>query len=226
MEDFTQLYQRACQRKGGEAALKALLSSSISTEELLSIPDHRFLAAFTQTIFQSGFVWSVVRNKWPGFEEAFFGFEPEKMVLLDDLHIERLCQDKRIIRARQKIVTVPQNAQMILAIAKQYGSVAEFVLQWPKSDWVQLWQYFKQHGARLGGNITPYSLRKLGIDTFLLTKDVESYLRAHGYVDAGLTSKKGLQQCQDAFNRLQQQSGMTFTHLSQVIAYSVGDNQV
>lgn len=226
MEDFSQLYQRACERKGGETRLKQMLLPVISDADLANIPDHRFLAVFTQTIFQSGFVWSVVRNKWPGFEAAFFDFAPEKMVLLNDQHIERLCQDKRIIRARQKIVTVPQNAQMVLGIAKEHGSVAQLVLQWPKSDWVGLWQYFKQHGARLGGNITPYSLRKLGIDTFVLTKDVEGYLRAQGYLDAGLTSKKGLQQCQDAFNALQQQSGLTFTHLSQVIAYSVGDNQV
>nr|WP_238486452.1 DNA-3-methyladenine glycosylase I [Motilimonas eburnea] len=206
--------------------MKALLSPVISDQALLRIPDHRFLATFTQTIFQSGFVWSVVRNKWPGFEEAFFGFEPEKMVLLNDQHIERLCQDSRIIRARQKIITVPVNAQLMLSLEKQYGSVADFISQWPTSNWVGLWQYFKQHGSRLGGNITPYTLRKLGIDTFILTKDVESYLRGHGYLDAGLTSKKGLQQCQDAFNALQQQSGLSLTLLSQIIAYSVGDNHL
>ncbi|MCE0556348.1 DNA-3-methyladenine glycosylase I [Motilimonas sp. E26] len=224
MEKFEQLYQRACQRKGGEVCLSKLLSCALSAEEVENIRDDRFLAAFTQTIFQSGFVWSVVRNKWPGFEEAFFGFAPEKMVLLNDQHIEKLCQDTRIVRARQKIVTVPQNAQMILELAREHGSFANFVAHWPSNDVTGLWLYLKQHGARLGGNIAAYSLRKLGVDTFILTKDVEGYLRSQGALDVGTTSKKGLQQCQQAFNELQQQSGLSYTQLSQIIANSVGDN--
>ncbi|WP_434339887.1 DNA-3-methyladenine glycosylase I [Motilimonas cestriensis] len=224
MEKFEQLYQRACQRKGGEVCLSKLLSCALSAEEVENIRDDRFLAAFTQTIFQSGFVWSVVRNKWPGFEEAFFGFAPEKMVLLNDQHIEKLCQDTRIVRARQKIVTVPQNAQMILELAREHGSFANFVAHWSSNDVTGLWLYLKQHGARLGGNIAAYSLRKLGVDTFILTKDVEGYLRSQGALDVGTTSKKGLQQCQQAFNELQQQSGLSYTQLSQIIANSVGDN--
>lgn len=226
METFDQLYQRACERKGGEAPLSALLSPVLSKQAVAQISDDRFLAAFTQTIFQSGFVWSVVRNKWPGFEAAFFGFEPEKMMLLNDLHIEKLCQDTRIVRARQKIVTVPVNAQMMVEIARDHGSFAAFIAQWPADDVTGLWLFLKQHGARLGGNIAAYSLRKLGVDTFILTKDVEGYLRAQGMLDVGTTSKKGLQQCQHAFNGLQQQSGLSHTHLSQIIAYSVGDNGV
>ncbi|MCE2595742.1 DNA-3-methyladenine glycosylase I [Motilimonas cestriensis] len=224
MEKFDQIYQRACQRKGGEAALSALLSPVLSSQDVAQISDDRYLAAFTQTIFQSGFVWSVVRNKWPGFEDAFFGFAPEKMVLLSDQHIEKLCQDTRIVRARQKIVTVPHNAQMILELAREHGTFAHFIAQWPSDDVTGLWLYLKQHGARLGGNIAAYSLRKLGVDTFILTKDVEGYLRAQGALDVGTTSKKGLQQCQQAFNELQQQSGLSYTHLSQIIANSVGDN--
>lgn len=226
METFDQLYQRACERKGGEAKLNALLSPVLSNQAVAQISDDRFLSAFTQTIFQSGFVWSVVRNKWPGFEAAFFGFEPEKMVLLNDQHIEKLCQDSRIVRARQKIVTVPVNGQMILELAREHGSFAAFIAQWPSDDITGLWLCLKQHGARLGGNIAAYSLRKLGVDTFILTKDVEGYLRAQGLLDVGAMSKKGLQQSQQAFNSLQRQSGLPYTHLSQIIAYSLGDNRV
>ncbi|RJG49113.1 DNA-3-methyladenine glycosylase I [Motilimonas pumila] len=226
MEKFVDIYQRACERKGSELALQALLSDVLSPSEIAAIPADRFLACFTETVFQSGFVWSVVRNKWPGFEAAFFGFEPKKMVLLNEQHIERLCQDERIVRARQKIVTVPQNAQMILDIEKEHGSFGQFIADWPVDYITGLWLHLKQHGSRLGGNIAAYSLRKLGIDTFILTKDVESYLRHHQWLDAGLTSKKGLKQCQSAFNEFQQQSQLPMTHISQIIAYSVGDNRV
>jgi len=36
----------------------------------------------------------------------------------------------------------------------------------------------KKHGQRLGGNTGPYALRLLGKDTFILSSDVEGYLRA------------------------------------------------
>ena len=102
----------------------------------------------------------------------------------------------------------------------------EFIAQWPVDDIVGLWAWLKKHGARLGGNTGPYSLRAMGKDTFLLSRDVESYLRAHKIIDGGLQSKKSLAAIQSFFNEMRAQSGLSLQEISQTISYSVGDNRV
>lgn len=75
MADFSAIYQRAIKRKGGEAALLALLPTEVRSSAVLTeIPDHRYRSEMTEAIFKAGFVWKIIDNKWPGFEEAFWAF--------------------------------------------------------------------------------------------------------------------------------------------------------
>lgn len=225
-ENFKQLYQRASERKGGSAGLESLLSTPLNQDELLQLGDDRWLAEFTKKVFQSGFVWRVVRNKWPDFERVFFGFDIDKVLLIPDEMLEEKATDPSIIRNYNKVKTVRENAMMIDAVRQEHGSFAKFVAQWPTTDIIGLWAYLKKHGARLGGNTGPYSLRANGKDTFLFSRDVEQYLRNHDVFDGGITSKRSLMQIQGFFNDMQQQSGRSLQEISQIIAFSVGDNLV
>ena len=139
---------------------------------------------------------------------------------------ERAASDERIVRNYKKVQTVQVNAFMIHEVALEHGSFSEFVATWPTDDIIGLWAYLKKHGARLGGNTGPYALRVLGKDTFLLSRDCESYLRAHKIIDGGLQTKKSLLAAQRFFNELQQQSGLSLQELSQIVSYSCGDNIV
>lgn len=226
LEPFAHIQQRAIDRKGGQAELNSLLTLPKSPEELAQISDARYLAAFTKSIFQSGFIWRVIHNKWPGFEQAFWQFEPKKMVMLGPEHIERLMADAAIVRNRKKIMTVPDNAQMILQLGQQHGSFGQFIADWPEQDIIGLWLELKKCGARLGGNTAAYALRAIGKDTFILSKDVEGYFRQHGLIEGGINSKRSLNQIQHCFNQWQDESGGTLTEISQTIAFSVGDNRV
>lgn len=223
MEHFDHIYQRACQRKGGEAALRRLIDTPLlGPAELAAIPDDRWLSSFTMSLFQSGFVWQVIRNKWPAFERAFFGFDPHRMLLLDERHMERLNGDEGIVRHAKKIAAVPVNARMVLELGEAHGGFGAFVAHWPEQDRVGLWLEIKRHGSLLGGNITPYALRRLGVDTFIFSQDVTAYLRHHAVVEAGLGSKKGMLQAQYAFNLWRRQSGLSFSEISKTIAFSMG----
>ena len=225
-ESFQQIYQRACDRKGGATALEALLGQSATAADIAAIPDNLLLGDLTKKVFQSGFVWRVVRQKWPGFCEVFFDFDIEKMLLMSDEMLEAKARDERIIRNAAKVFTIRHNAMMIDDIARKHGSFARFLADWPVSDITGLWAYLKQHGARLGGNTGPYALRAIGKDTFILSDDVEAYLRATNVFDGGVSSKRSLQQIQQQFNLWQQQSGRSLQQLSQIIALSVGENVV
>lgn len=225
VEKVSQIYQRALERKGGEAQLQLLLGQQpLSTAKLMQYQDSDWLAAFSKKVFQSGFVWRVVEQKWPGFCEVFFDFSIEKMLLMSDEMLAAKAQDPRIIRNGSKVLTIRHNALMIDDLAREHGSFAALVAQWPTDNIIGLWQLLKQRGARLGGNTGPYALRAMGKDTFLLSHDVEAYLRAYQVIDGGLTSKSNLQKIQAQFNQWQQESGFSLTTLSRLVALSSGDN--
>jgi 3-methyladenine DNA glycosylase Tag len=226
LEKFDAIYQRVCERKGSEAMVESLLSVPLSKPQLEQIPDHRFLSEFTKKVFQSGFVWRVVRQKWPHFEDMFWGFDVDKLLLMPDEMVERKATDPKIIRNLTKVRTIRENAIMIKDAANEFGSFAQFVSQWNSNDVIGLWEYLKRNGARLGGNTGPYALRFLGVDTFLLSRDVEGYFVQHKIISGSARSKRSLNAIQSAFNEWREQSGRSLTELSQLLAYSVGDNHV
>lgn len=225
-ESFNDIYDRACERKGGEAALESLLPEPLSNAQLSAIADDRFLAQFTKSIFQSGFVWRVIHNKWPGFEEVFWEFNIEKLLLMPADMLERKSQDTKIVRNFTKVKTIPANAQMIRNVQREHGSFSQFIANWPEDEIIGLWLYLKKYGQRLGGNTGPYALRQMGKDTFILSSDIESYLRAHSIIEGGLYSKRSLDAIQNAFNHWKAESGRSLTELSRIIAFGVGDNTV
>jgi 3-methyladenine DNA glycosylase Tag len=224
LEKYQAIYQRACERKGGPVVLESLLSQPLSQAEVAQISDDRFLAEFSKKVFQSGFVWRVVRNKWPDFERVFWGFDIDKLLLMPDEMLESKAQDPSIIRNFSKVKTIRENALMIDRIRQEHGCVGHFVAQWPADDIIGLWAYLKRCGARLGGNTGPYALRALGKDTFLLTRDIEAYFRQRDVISGGVQSKRNLAAIQQSFNELQQQSARSLQEISLIIANSVGDN--
>ena len=225
-EKFAAIYARAAKRKGGENALEALLGDPLSATEVSAIGDDRFLAEFTKKVFQSGFVWRVVRNKWPEFEELFFGFDIDKVLLMPDEMLERKASDPRIIRNYNKVKTIRDNALMIDDVRRHHGSFATFIAEWPNDDIPGLWAYLKKHGARLGGNTGPYALRFLGKDTYLLSKDVEDYFSQHKLIEGAARSKRSLTTINQTFLEWQKQSDWSLQRLSQLLAFSCGDNAI
>ncbi len=225
MTSFKTLRARAARRKGGEAALAALLPKVANQKALAKLGDDRVLAEMSKRIFSAGFVWSVIEAKWPGFEAAFLGFAPRRLLAQPDEFWERLAGDKRIVRNPQKIVAVRTNARFVADIAEEHGGFGKFLAQWPADDQVGLLDVLDKRGARLGGHTGQYFLRFIGKDGFVVSIDVAACLR-----DAGLdisekpSSRKDLRRIQDRFNAWAKETGLPYTHLSRICALSIGDN--
>ncbi|GLX78605.1 DNA-3-methyladenine glycosylase [Thalassotalea insulae] len=225
MESFSTLYQRACKRKGGEQALKHLLGDGKHNQQVAQLTDDRVLSAFSKKIFQSGFVWRVVEQKWPDFEETFFHFDIEKILMMPDEMLETKASDPKIIRNFTKVKTIKANAQMIFE-HRDEQSFAHVIAHWPSDDIIGLWAFLKQHGQRLGGNTGPYALRALGVDTFIISRDVEAYFRAHDIVTGGIQSKTSLNAIQQQFNQWQTECDLSLSQLSRLVAFATGDNHI
>lgn len=223
-EDFAAIYQRAAKRKGSEQRLTQMVSMPLEPAEVAELTDAEFLSAFSKKVFQSGFVWRVVEQKWPAFEEVFFQFDIEKVLLMPDEMLEKKAANPAIIRNFKKVMTVRDNAMMIADVGREHGSFGKFVSQFLNGKQIELWTYLKKHGSRLGGNTGPYALRALGVDTFLLSRDVEGYFRQHKLIEGGLTSKRNLTEISRHFNRWHDETGLPYQALSQILAFSCGDN--
>ncbi|MFT6102733.1 MAG: 3-methyladenine DNA glycosylase Tag [Granulosicoccus sp.] len=225
MKPFSEIQLQAEERKGGKAALKSLLSVVPPKALLLNLPDDRFLAMMTKVINQAGFRWSVVEKKWPQFEDAFLDFNVLKLSFLSPEHWESYMIDTRIVRHWQKICAVRENLSFVYDESRKRGGFAKLIGGWPEDDQVGLMHYLKKHGSRLGGRTGPRFLRYVGMDAFMLTGDVVLAMQNAGLdIADNPTSQRDLKKVQVLMNQWREQSGLSYTHLSKIAAYSTGIN--
>lgn len=225
IQPFSDIYDLAAARKGGKKALKQLLPSLRSDKALRELGDDRYLAAMAKGINQAGFSWKVIEKKWPEFEEAFFGFAINKLILLPDEKWEDYTQDKRVVRSWQKLKAVKDNLAFVYNISRQHGSFGNWLADWPGSVQINLLKELKSQGARLGGNTGQYFLRRVGKDGFILSKDVcAALIRAGVDIKPTPTSQAEMKRIQAAFNTWHDETGLPYAHLSRIASFSIGEN--
>lgn len=225
MSGFDEIQSRAQSRKGGARALKALLPKVATNKQLIELGDDRYLAMMTKSINQAGFSWKVIENKWPGFEEAFLGFDPRKLSYLSPEQWEAFTSDKRVVRNWQKIKALQDNVFFVQDESRRSGGFGKFIAQWPVDDQIGLMAYLKKNGSRLGGQSALWFLRRVGKDCFIPARDVVVLLRSIGLdIAENPTSKRDLNKIQAQFNEWHIETGLPYSHLSRIAACSVGDN--
>jgi len=224
MRRFADIYAQAAARKGGEAALEALIAEhrSKSPAELAAVPDDRWLAQMSKCVFQAGFNWQVIENKWPGFEIAFHGFDPRLNAAMSDEDFDVHLKNAAIVRNAQKILAVRDNARFLVDLAVEHGSAAAFFAAWPDDDFAGLLELMKQRAARLSGETAARCFRFMGKASFITSRDVTAALIGAGVITGPPKGKRDLAAVQDAFNAWAKESGRDLTAISRVLALSVG----
>ncbi|KAF0807485.1 hypothetical protein A167_02912 [Alcanivorax sp. S71-1-4] len=222
MKAFEDIFALACHRHGGEAAVRARLPEVASGATLRKRTDAWYLSTMMRRIFRAGLSHDMVDKKWPAFEDAFFGFEPEKLVLMSDHMLDERLQDTRLIRHAGKMQAIRFNAQMVREISREHGGFGRFLSEWPDQDIVGLWLVLGRKGKQLGGNSAPAFLRMAGRDTWYPTDDVRAGLIANGVIDRALSSQRDRRAAQAAINTWQAESGLPQAHVSRILSMTVG----
>jgi len=222
MRAFADIYADAAARKGGEAALEALIGEhkTLGPAELAAVPDDRWLSQMSKCVFQAGFNWSVIENKWPGFEARFHGFDPRLNAAMSDEDLDAHLKDTGIVRNAQKILSVRDNARFLVDLAGEHGSAAAFFAAWPDADFAGLLELMKQRASRLSGETAARMFRAMGKPSFIASRDVTAALIKAGVVSGPPKGKKDLAAVQAAFNAWSAQSGRNLTEISRVLAMS------
>ncbi len=221
MTSFKDIQAAAIERNGGMAALRKKLPAAKSARALKAVSDDRYLSQMSLRVFSAGLKHSMVRDKWPAFEEVFHGFEPRKVHAMADEDLEALMGEARIIRHWGKIKSVRANAAAMLQIADEAGGMGAWLAAWQPEQTVELWDQLSKRFTQLGGNSGPYFLRMVGKDSFNLTPYVLSALKHWSLYDGNGKSKRERAKVQEVFNALRSESGLPLCQISMTLAQSV-----
>ena len=93
-------------------------------------PNHDDLVHFeflAMENFQAGLSWSTVFLKRENYRKVFSGFEPEKVARFTEQKIEKLVLNPAIIRNRQKIKAVVNNAKCFIKVQEEFVSFDNYI---------------------------------------------------------------------------------------------------
>jgi DNA-3-methyladenine glycosylase I len=99
--------------------------------------------------FQAGLSWKSVLHKRDAFRRAFRGFDPELVVHLSEIDLERLLQNPEIIRNRAKVRAAVTNARAFLEVRDEFGSFDQFIWRFiGGTPLINRWETLSQVPAR------------------------------------------------------------------------------
>ena len=88
--------------------------------------DHRLFEKICLEGFQSGLSWLTILRKRERFREVFAKFDFDRVARFTETDVERLVQDKGIIRHRGKINSTINNAARAVEMREEFGSLAAY----------------------------------------------------------------------------------------------------
>jgi len=112
--------------------------------------DDGYLEQMTRAVFQAGFSWKVISNKWPHFQRAFDGFAVEKVAHYDAFDVDRLLADESIVRNGRKIEATIHNAGVMQELIAGHGSFYNYLRSLDGLDYAGRRQELRRHFRHLG----------------------------------------------------------------------------
>jgi len=98
---------------------------------------------------QAGLSWVTILKKRAAYRAAFNRFDPRKVARYDDARVAALLTNDGIVRNRLKIGAAVINAQLFLAVQKEFGSFDKYVWQFVGGAPIQnRWRRHDQVPAR------------------------------------------------------------------------------
>ena len=94
---------------------------------VLNLDDTYLFEMLILELFQAGLSFECVLNKREYFKEAYDNFDIRKIILYDENKINKLMNNKNIIRNKRKIEASINNAKIFNNIKDEYGSFYNYL---------------------------------------------------------------------------------------------------
>ncbi|WP_323844986.1 DNA-3-methyladenine glycosylase I [Microbulbifer magnicolonia] len=222
MRNFTEIEARVVERFGGEAELEKRLTKPKAPRTIKKIADDRWLSEASKAVFQAGFNWKVVDNKWPRIEEIFHGFDLSFCRYLSDEALEDILRQDGMISHWKKTKSIQLNADFFWQLSEAHGGLGNYFASWNSTNYADNLKSLQKGGDRLGGKTAQVFLRRMGVDTLVFSNDTVQALVREGIVQKTPSSKKDWAALQEAIQIWQGQSDRSLNEISQILAFSVG----
>lgn len=156
------------------------------------IPEHDDQKLFEMLCLegaQAGLSWYTILQKRDGYRRAFADFDIPKVARFTEKKREKLLNDAGIVRHKQKINAVIENAKSIIAIQKELGSFAQYVWSFVDGKPIQNnWRSVKQVPAKTSiSDALSRDLKKRGFK-FVGSTTCYAFMQATGMVNDHVTS--------------------------------------
>ncbi len=119
--------------------------------------------------FQSGLSWLTILRKREGFRRAFHNFEPALIARYTEYERQRLLGDAGIVRNKRKIDATITNAQRVLEVQREVGSLDRY-----------LWQFTGYQTLRNPNGVTRATMRATSPESDAMARDLKR--RGFGFV--------------------------------------------
>lgn len=138
---------------------------------------------------QAGLSWETILKKREGYRSAFKNFDFEAIAKMNDQELEDLMQCSDIIRNRLKIFSARQNAQVFLAIRKEFETFSAYLWEFVGGAQKQnKWQKLSDiPTSSIESDRISKDLKKRGMK-FVGSTIIYSYLQAVGLINDHLVS--------------------------------------
>jgi 3-methyladenine DNA glycosylase Tag len=222
MLKFADIEKQVEAQHGDLDTVKGRVALVKSADELRATGDDRYLSELSKIIFQLGFNWKVIDNKWPAFETAFQHFELTHCAGLVDEQLEQLMQGGTIVKNWVKVKSVRGNARWLQQVASEHGSVGNFVASIQPGSYCEAVLAMQKQGERVGTKTAQMWLRRMGAEALILSDDVLNALQRNQVMTKAPSSKRDWQEFQDILDQWRDETGQTLNYLSQMLAFSTG----
>ncbi|MCY3411924.1 MAG: DNA-3-methyladenine glycosylase I [Candidatus Heimdallarchaeota archaeon] len=89
--------------------------------------DNEYFEILSKAVFQAGFSFKVVHNKWSGIKKTFSDFNPQIIASWGPPEIADALDAPEMIRNSNKINAIVSNANTFNQLASEYGSFGKYV---------------------------------------------------------------------------------------------------
>ena len=143
--------------------------------------------------FHCGLSWLIILKKREAFKKAFDNFDPQVIKEYDEAKINKLMNDKGIVRNRAKILANIENAKAFIKVQEEFGTFSDYIWSFTDGN-VQYGDFDKQitrnelsdkiskdiknRGFKFMGSVTTYSyLEAIGV----MNNHSSTCFKAHEY---------------------------------------------
>ena len=106
--------------------------------------DRGYFEAFCLEIFEAGLNFKLVLGKISHLRKQYKNFEPERVSNMNGAAVAKILGDANGIRSQMKAEAIIHNAGIVLELAGQFGSFANWVARVAKWDKIEVEKEFKK----------------------------------------------------------------------------------